>query len=95
VLRGATLSAGGKSVQDSNMDEKVEYRGVFIVWRRPPGGGKWIASITAACPSLFPAVSPDQTEAIDGGDRDDMLRKAKRYVDGMLDQRSSALAVCS
>jgi hypothetical protein len=77
------------------MDEKVEYRGVFIVWQRPPSGGKWAASITAACPSLFPAVSPDQTETIDGRDRDDMLSKAKRYVDGLLVQRSSGLAVCS
>jgi hypothetical protein len=74
------------------MHEKIEYRGFFIVWRKPDGG-KWAADIAAGSPSLFPAVSPDQAKAIHGHNRDDMLSNAKLYIDELLHQRSTALAV--
>jgi hypothetical protein len=79
----------GKSVQHSRMDdEKIEHRGFIILWRNPLDGGAWTAIITAACPSLFPAIAPNET--IDGRGRDDMLGNAKAYIDRLLDHALAA-----
>jgi hypothetical protein len=69
-------------------DEKTEYRGFLILWRDPLDAGAWMAIITAACPSLFPAIAPNET--IDGRDRDDMLGNAKAYIDRLLDHALAA-----
>ena len=67
-VRTAALSTVSKSVQHPLMhDEKIEYRGFFILWQDPLDGGAWTASIATACPSLFPAIAPD--EAIGGRSR--------------------------
>jgi hypothetical protein len=88
-VRGAALSVRRKSAQLQPMEnETIEYRGFFIFWRNPTDAGKWLASITSGCPSLFPAIAPD--EAIDGRNRDDMLGNARTYVDRLLDQAQAA-----
>jgi hypothetical protein len=88
-VRTAALSIAIKSVQHPIMhDEKIEYRGFFIFWRDPRGGDVWMASITTACPSLFPAIAPD--EAIGGRNCDDMLGNAKTYIDRLLDHVQAA-----
>ena len=88
-VRTAALSIVSKSVQHPLMDDKkIEYRGFFILWRDPLDGGAWMAIISAACPSLFPAIAPN--EAIDGRDRDDMLGNAKSYIDRLLDHALAA-----
>jgi hypothetical protein len=88
-VRTAALSIVSKSVQHPLMDdEKTEYRGFLILWRDPLDAGAWMAIITAACPSLFPAIAPNET--IDGRDRDDMLGNAKAYIDRLLDHALAA-----
>jgi hypothetical protein len=88
-VRRTALSIASKSVQHPLMDdEKIEYRGFFILWRDPLDGDAWTAIITAACPSLFPAIAPNET--IDGRDRGDMLGNAKAYVDRLLDHALAA-----
>ena len=88
-VRTAALSTVSKSVQHAVMhDEQIEYRGFFILWQNPLDGGGWTASITTACPSLFPAIAPN--EAIDGRSRDDMLGNARTYVDRLLDHAQAA-----
>jgi hypothetical protein len=88
-VRATALPIVSKSVQRTLMhDEQIEYRGFFILWQDLLGGGVWTARITTACPSLFPAMAPN--EAIDGHSRDDMLGNAKTYVDRLLDHAQAA-----
>jgi hypothetical protein len=87
-LQPEALSASGKSAQPSFMDERVEYRGYVIFWRKPLNGGKWTANIASGSPSLFPAFG--MNDAIDGKSRDDMLNNARMYLDRLLDDPSAA-----
>jgi hypothetical protein len=66
------------------MEEMVEYRGYVVFWRRFSNDGPWLACIAAASPSLFPATAQSAAADIHGRNRDDMLAKAKIYIDRLL-----------
>ena len=74
------------------MEEMVEYCGYVIFWRRFCNDGPWLAHISAASPSLFPATARLAATEIHGLNRDDMLANAKIYIDRLQAQNSTAAA---
>jgi hypothetical protein len=66
--------------------EKTEvYRGFTIVWQEPPlTTAAWTANVASEHRHLYSLMGHPASEIIDGHTRDEMLVKAKKYIDNLL-----------
>jgi hypothetical protein len=68
--------------------EKSEnYRGFIISWQEPPMmGGIWTANVATESPQLLSLMGRNGAEVIQALMRDEMMAKAKQYIDRLLSQ---------
>jgi hypothetical protein len=66
-------------------DKTEDYRGFVISWDEPPMiGGIWNANVATDSPQLFALTRRNSAEVIQAQTRDEMLAKAKQYIDRLL-----------
>lgn len=60
-------------------------RGSSSRWQDPPTmGDAWRANVATDLPHLLALMGGGGAKVIDGHDRNEMIAKAKRYIDGLL-----------
>ena len=77
----ANITMPGVTLKDEN------YRGFIISWQeRPMIGGTWSANVATNSPQLFSLMGRNGSEVIQAQTRDEMIAKAKQYIDRLLPQ---------
>ena len=68
------------------MNKTEAHRGFTISWQEPPQtAAKWTGNVGSEAPHLHALMGRHGSEVIDGRNRDDMIAKAKKYIDSLLD----------
>jgi hypothetical protein len=67
-------------------EEKSEaHRGFVISWQEPPiSSAEWASNVATDSRELFPLLGSGGAKVITGHTRDEMIVKAKRFVDDLL-----------
>jgi hypothetical protein len=67
------------------MNKTELYKGFTISWQEPPQtSAKWTANVASEDRRLYDLMGRKGAEIIDGNTRDEMLIKARQYVDKLL-----------
>jgi hypothetical protein len=65
--------------------KEEHYKGFIISWQEPPMiGGTWSANVATNSPQLLALMGRNGAEVIQAQNRDEMLAKAKQYIDRLL-----------
>ncbi len=63
------------------------YRGFVISWQEPPMIGRiWSANVATNSPQLLPLMRRSGSQVIEAQTREEMLAKARQYIDRLLPQ---------
>jgi hypothetical protein len=67
------------------MTKTEAYKGFTISWEEPPlTSAYWTANVASEDADLNALMRRHGAEVINGSTRDDMLAKARRYIDGLV-----------
>jgi len=67
------------------MTKTEAYKGFTISWEEPPlTSAYWTANVASEDVDLNALMRRHEAEVINGSTRDDMLAKARRYIDGLV-----------
>jgi hypothetical protein len=75
----ANITMPGVTLKDEN------YRGFIISWQEPPTmGNGWTANVATDSPHLLSLIGRNGSEVIQAQTRDEMIAKARQYIDRLL-----------
>jgi len=75
----------GTITMDWVCNKSEDRKGFTISWQEPPiTSASWTTNVTSEFPQLYALMRHVGSEVIDGRAREDMLARARMYIDGLL-----------